>query len=280
MSKTTIKSNRLISVLLCSLFLPISSCVNKLDSETSPGTTPITFSTKINKTSTRVTNTTFEKGDKVGLYAMLSSTSIAEERYINNLQLECTGSSTLIPQKTVFYPVGDATLDFISYSPYLPTEISANSSIIPISIQSDQSNPIKRSQSDFLIATQSKVASSEKAVELKFYHKLVKFNITLTPKGDETVERLLSANPRIIATGFYNKADYNLTTGEFTNHKEETRYYSLRNMEYKKRETHRKRDYHYSSRHKIRYTIIRHGLERTTIHMPNAGINNDRKYTM
>ena len=67
MSKTTIKSNRLISVLLCSLFLPISSCVNKLDSETSPGTTPITFSTKINKTSTRVTNTTFEKGDKVGL---------------------------------------------------------------------------------------------------------------------------------------------------------------------------------------------------------------------
>ena len=117
MSKTTIKSNRLISVLLCSLFLPISSCVNKLDSETSPGTTPITFSTKINKTSTRVTNTTFEKGDKVGLYAMLSSTSIAEERYINNLQLECTGSSTLIPQKTVFYPVGDATLDFISYSP-------------------------------------------------------------------------------------------------------------------------------------------------------------------
>ena len=184
MSKTTIKSNRLISVLLCSLFLPISSCVNKLDSETSPGTTPITFSTKINKTSTRVTNTTFEKGDKVGLYAMLSSTSIAEERYINNLQLECTGSSTLIPQKTVFYPVGDATLDFISYSPYLPTEISANSSIIPISIQSDQSNPIKRSQSDFLIATQSKVASSEKAVELKFYHKLVKFNITLTPKGD------------------------------------------------------------------------------------------------
>ena len=222
MSKTTIKSNRLISVLLCSLFLPISSCVNKLDSETSPGTTPITFSTKINKTSTRVTNTTFEKGDKVGLYAMLSSTSIAEERYINNLQLECTGSSTLIPQKTVFYPVGDATLDFISYSPYLPTEISANSSIIPISIQSDQSNPIKRSQSDFLIATQSKVASSEKAVELKFYHKLVKFNITLTPKGDETVESLLSANPRIIATGFYNKADYNLTTGEFTNHKEET----------------------------------------------------------
>ncbi|MFR8554170.1 MAG: hypothetical protein ACLVEU_12375 [Bacteroides cellulosilyticus] len=51
----------------------------------------------------------------------------------------------------------------MSYSPYLPTEISANSSIIPISIQSDQSNPIKRSQSDFLIATQSKVASSEKS---------------------------------------------------------------------------------------------------------------------
>lgn len=217
MNKTTIKSNRLASALLCFLFL-FTSCVNKLDSEVSPGTVPITFSTKVSKTNTRVTNTAFEKGDKVGLYAMLSSTSIAEERYINNLQLECAANTTLIPQKTVFYPAGDATLDFISYSPYQSTEIPSNSSTIPVSIQFDQSNVIKRSQSDFLIATQSKVASSEKAVELKFYHKLAKFNITLTPKGDETVENLLSANPRIIATGFYSKADYDVITGEFTNH--------------------------------------------------------------
>lgn len=220
MNKTTIKSNRLASALLCFLFL-FTSCVNKLDSEVSPGTVPITFSTKVSKTNTRVTNTAFEKGDKVGLYAMLSSTSIAEERYINNLQLECAANTTLIPQKTVFYPAGDATLDFISYSPYQSTEIPSNSSTIPVSIQFDQSNVIKRSQSDFLIATQSKVASSEKAVELKFYHKLAKFNITLTPKGDETVENLLSANPRIIATGFYSKADYDVITGEFTNHEKE-----------------------------------------------------------
>ena len=220
MNKTTIKKNRLIILSLCFIHL-FTACVNKIDSETPLGTVPITFTTKVSKTNTRVTNTAFEKGDKVGLYAMLSSTSIAKERYINNLLLECGEDAKLIPEKTVFYPVGDAMLDFISYSPYQSAEIAANSSIIPVSVQSDQSNAQKRSLSDFLIATQAKIASSEKAVELKFHHKLVKFNITLTPKGDENVEALLKANPRIIATGFYNKADYNLSTEEFTIHKEE-----------------------------------------------------------
>ena len=220
MNKTTIKKNRLIILSLCFIHL-FTACVNKIDSETPLGTVPITFTTKVSKTNTRVTNTAFEKGDKVGLYAMLSSTSIAKERYINNLLLECGEDAKLIPEKTVFYPVGDAMLDFISYSPYQSAEIAANSSIIPVSVQSDQSNAQKRSLSDFLIATQAKIASSEKAVELKFHHKLVKFNITLTPKGDENVEALLKANPRIIATGFYNKADYDLSTEEFTIHKEE-----------------------------------------------------------
>lgn len=220
MNKTTIKKNRLIILSLCFIHL-FTACVNKIDSETPLGTVPITFTTKVSKTNTRVTNTAFEKGDKVGLYAMLSSTSIAKERYINNLLLECGEDAKLIPEKTVFYPVGDAMLDFISYSPYQSAEIAANSSIIPVSVQSDQSNAQKRSLSDFLIATQAKIASCEKAVELKFHHKLVKFNITLTPKGDENVEALLKANPRIIATGFYNKADYNLSTEEFTIHKEE-----------------------------------------------------------
>lgn len=88
MSKATIKNNRLILLSLCIFFLFIS-CINELDSEISPGTVPIKFTTKINKTNTRVTNTAFDKGDKVGLYAMLSSTPITEKRYIDNLQLEC-----------------------------------------------------------------------------------------------------------------------------------------------------------------------------------------------
>ena len=92
MNKTTIKNNRLTLFSFCIIFL-FSSCVNELDSETSPdavpGTIPINFTTKVSKADTRVTNTAFEKGDKVGLYAMLPSTPITEKRYIDNLQLEC-----------------------------------------------------------------------------------------------------------------------------------------------------------------------------------------------
>lgn len=92
MNKATFKNNRLTLFSLCIIFL-FSSCVNELDSETSPdavpGTIPINFTTKVSKADTRVTNTAFEKGDKVGLYAMLPSTPITEKRYIDNLQLEC-----------------------------------------------------------------------------------------------------------------------------------------------------------------------------------------------
>lgn len=81
MNKTTIKNNRLTLFSFCIIFL-FSSCVNELDSETSPdavpGTIPINFTTKVSKADTRVTNTAFEKGDKVGLYAMLPSTPITE----------------------------------------------------------------------------------------------------------------------------------------------------------------------------------------------------------
>ena len=97
MNKTTIKKNRLIILSLCFIHL-FTACVNKIDSETPLGTVPITFTTKVSKTNTRVTNTAFEKGDKVGLYAMLSSTSIAKERYINNLLLECGEDAKLIPE--------------------------------------------------------------------------------------------------------------------------------------------------------------------------------------
>lgn len=60
MNKTTIKKNRLIILSLCFIHL-FTACVNKIDSETPLGTVPITFTTKVSKTNTRVTNTAFEK---------------------------------------------------------------------------------------------------------------------------------------------------------------------------------------------------------------------------
>ena len=220
MSKATIKNNRLILLSLCIFFLFIS-CINELDSEISPGTVPIKFTTKINKTNTRVTNTAFDKGDKVGLYAMLSSTPITEKRYIDNLQLECGEKNVFIPEKTVFYPTGDATLNFISYYPYLSTGIEAGQSTIPVSVQTNQSSAKDLSVSDFMVASEKNVESSEEAVVLNYKHKLTKIKITITAGTGEDITKIYKANPQIIAVGFKSKAEYDTETDSFTNLREE-----------------------------------------------------------
>ena len=63
-----------------------AACVNSIEEDAEidveEGTTPITFSIKMEKETTRVTNTTFEKGDKMGLFATTASGSIKGKRKV------------------------------------------------------------------------------------------------------------------------------------------------------------------------------------------------------
>ena len=135
-----------------SLALINTSCINKIGDDIEEGTIPISFSTKISKSTTKATTSAFELGDRVGLFAMLTSTSLNNQRYIDNLCLECGEDALLIPEKEVFYPEGDATLDFISYYPYHKEGISNGNSILNISVEANQSTKVKHSVSDFLTA--------------------------------------------------------------------------------------------------------------------------------
>lgn len=67
----------------------------------------------------------------MGLFATTSSGSIKGKRYIDNLALEYTEGSTLVPKKTVFYPEGDVSLDFISYHPYQTEGVAAGTPVLP-----------------------------------------------------------------------------------------------------------------------------------------------------
>ena len=207
--------------LFCCMSLGNTACVNRIDEESEAeieeGTTPITFSIKMEKASTKVTNTAFEKGDRMGLFATTSSGSIKGKRYIDNLALEYTEGSTLVPKKTVFYPEGDVSLDFISYHPYQTEGVAAGTPVLPVSVQIDQSNEKNRAQSDFLVAKAQGITSKTKSVTLEFQHKLSKLAISLTPDASNSANDLLKANPRIIATGLKTSADYNLEDGTFSN---------------------------------------------------------------
>lgn len=196
----------------------LTACVNSINQDIpTEGEIPINFSVKIEKASTKVTNNVFEKGDQLGLFAILSGSDITEERYIDNLKLKSDGDESLIPERNVFYPEGEGVaLDFISYYPYQAEGISAGDSKITISVQTNQSKEGNYSASDFLVATKNKVKSSSKDVELKFEHKLTNIKLTITPGKDADIDKMLEDNPQIIATGFCSQAEYDFLENEFT----------------------------------------------------------------
>lgn len=200
---------------ICFAFLS-TSCINKINDDVQEGTIPISFSTRISKSATKATVSAFEKGERVGLFAMVTPALLHEYRYIDNLCLECGDEATLIPQKEVFYPEGDATLDFISYYPYQEKGVPKGSSQLPISVQTDQSTSGNHSASDFLIARAGGIESGDEPVELAYKHQLLKIKIVLLPKEGENVEDMLLANPRIVATGFKTHALYDLQTEEIS----------------------------------------------------------------
>lgn len=207
---------RMLHALPICLVLFNTSCINKIGDDIEEGTIPISFSTKISKSTTKTTSSTFEKGEQVGLFAMLTSSSLSDQRYIDNLRLEYGEDALLIPEKDVFYPEGDATLDFISYYPYQKEGISSGSSQLPISVETDQSTKTKHSSSDFLIAKTSKVESGKQPVELTYKHQLAKITIILSPQEGENANDMSNADPKIIATGFYTQALYDLQTGDIS----------------------------------------------------------------
>jgi uncharacterized protein (TIGR02145 family) len=203
-------------MLMCSLLLG-SSCVNKIEvdgNDVAEGDIPIAFTSKVSKAETRVKNQAFDEGDQVSLYAMITPGAIDGKRYIDNLKLEYTGNSSMVPEKTVFYPEGDATLNFVAYYPYQAKGIPTGKSTLTVSVKSNQSKREAYSESDFLVATTSNVESSDAAVSLAFRHQLSLLKIVLVPQGGEKVTDMLNANPNVVVTGFKTQCSYDVRTGK------------------------------------------------------------------
>ena len=194
----------------------LTSCVNHINDEIQMGTVPISFSVKVQKINTKIADNNFESGDEAGLFATLTSQGIDQRRYIDNLRLVCDGSTTMIPEREVFYPEGESTLDIFSYYPYQKEGIEPGKSQLTVHTQTDQSNHSLFSASDFLTAEAPQTASSPDPVELNFEHRLTKIRLKLTPTEGEDLSELFKANPKIIASGFCTEAKYDFPTGTFS----------------------------------------------------------------
>ena len=195
-------------------WMVMQSCSQESGSEVLPGDVPIQFSVRLEALAdgpaTKVTSTAFEEHDQIGLFAMLPSSNLSGSRYIDNLLLESTDGVNFTPQQIVYYPEGNASLNFVAYYTYQSGGMSAGSSVMEVSVLPDQSVKENFSQSDFLLAKREGVTGTTENVELVFEHKLSKLKIILTPGEGEDLASMRADDPRIIVTGIKTKVEYNL----------------------------------------------------------------------
>ena len=216
-------SKTCLHVFLC-FSICLTACVNSVMDEEEgkahlqEGSIPISFSGKVSKTtSTRVSDKALELGDRIGLMAMLSGTPVSGQRYLDNLLLTASAEGSLVPERTVYYPEGDdAKLDFLAYYPYCSDGVPDGNSQMTVTVQEDQRSDENWDQSDFLVATKTKVSASTNSVTLTFKHKLAKLKVELVPEKVEDMDALLDADPILKASGFYTEATYDFATEMFS----------------------------------------------------------------
>ena len=82
---------------------------------------PIELSAEIEGMRTRVTNSTWEKGDAIGIYMIPSGGSLSASVLRNNVKYSTTGSSSFTPaneKEQIIFPFDGSNVDFIGYHPY------------------------------------------------------------------------------------------------------------------------------------------------------------------
>ena len=158
---------------------------------------------------TRVTDTSWEKGDAIGLFMMNSGVAIDESALASNVKYITDDTQVFNnpSQNKVYYPFNKKDVDIIAYYPY-------DSSIKDLTYEIDVTNQIKLSDIDLLYSNEIKsVNSTTGIVNLNFIHQLVKVIIKLD-FGDTDVE--LNKFSAIIAN-VNRSALFSLANGEISN---------------------------------------------------------------
>lgn len=153
---------------------------------TDPKHTPMTFSVIHPGQKSRVTDTDFENGDKIGLFVGETDKPLEiGGNLVNNEALTCNGGSWSA-SKTLYWDAG--TYNAYAYYPYISPVRSIEN--LPFSVKTDQSGVDEATGmdgyegSDFLYAQTNGVSASNSPVSLKFKHIMSKLTIRLV-KGED-----------------------------------------------------------------------------------------------
>ncbi len=171
---------RIINISLALVALIMAGCSQEEETPIDARHTPMTFAVTHPSQNTRVTDTGFENGDRIGLF--VSSTDRPLEiggNLVSNEALTCSGS-TWTASRTLYWDEG--MFNFYAYYPYMTSVSSIED--LPFSVQTDQSTAYGYEASDFLYAQTNSVSASNSPVTLAFKHIMSKLTIRLI-KGED-----------------------------------------------------------------------------------------------
>lgn len=192
------------------LFIPVlltTLACQKQASDTTPAPMNIRF---IHPSAvTKATDSSFENGDKIGLYVVEAPAPLqVSGNYVNNLKATFNGTNWT-GDASLKWPNTTATCDLYAYYPYMePTSITAT----PYAILEDQSAGY--GSCDFLWGKVAGQAYTTEAIPLTFSHKLSKITLRLVKGegyiGDLPTTAVFYVHSTVPA------ATVNLTTGSVT----------------------------------------------------------------
>ena len=214
-----------IAVCLFSSFF-VLACVNHIPGEkaaVSNGDIPLKFTADIHEvTYTRVAGNGFEENDEVGVFALVGSSTMKEERYADNLRFFRTSEKVFESSEPIYYPDDEVTLRLISYYPYQEEGVNMGESTMSVAVETDQNLSAGYFCSDFLVASQNLQSAPKGAIALHYDHKFFKLKIALVGKEGEELQGILDADPKLSVCGFYTMAIYDFqkeTYSAFSNEK-------------------------------------------------------------
>jgi hypothetical protein len=159
---------------------------------------------------TRATGTTWEQGDAIGVYALISGTSLPEGIYHERANIKYTTSTSdglfQAANEGIYFMEPTDKLDFVAYYPYRESIINYS---FPVNV-ADQSSP---SAIDLLYSNNAVGADeSNPLVNLNFKHMLSQLLFTITPgEGVSSLEGLTVTSGNLLVDG-----SFDLRNGTFT----------------------------------------------------------------
>ncbi len=161
----------------------------------------------------RVSETSFESGDKVGLFVVNyngSSAGTLQNTGNHADNVKFTYSSTWTPEREIYWKDETTKADFYCYYPYATvTDVAA----YKFSVAEDQSTEANYKASDFLWGKTGAVSPSGNAIDITLKHVFSCMQIKVAAGKGYTQEELNGGIESVTVHGVRAEASINLSTG-------------------------------------------------------------------